>query len=138
VSILGRFAVALGTGLLAAGLAAAAGLGGESIRTIEIDIRYSHFEPSMLTVPAGVPIRFVLINGDPIDHEWIVGDEAVHARHRTGTEPAHGARPTEQSVGAGHRIETIVTFAQPGVLTYVCHLPGHEAYGMVGTLTVIR
>ena len=29
-----------------------------------------------------------------------------------------------------------MTFATPGTLTYVCHLPGHEAYGMTGTLVV--
>ena len=28
------------------------------------------------------------------------------------------------------------TFTTPGTLTYVCHLPGHEAYGMTGTLIV--
>ena len=104
---------------------------------VEISIHYSHFQPSAISVPAGRPVTFVIDNTDPIDHEWIVGDEAVHARHRTGTEPTHGARPTEQSIAPGGRVETIVTFAEPGVLTYVCHLPGHEAYGMVGTLTVV-
>jgi len=24
----------------------------------------------------------------------------------------------------------------PGTYRYICHLPGHEAYGMVGTLVV--
>ena len=123
----------------AAGLGAAGfgrGSAGQTVRTIEIDIRYSQFAQVSLRVPAGVPIRFVLVNLDPIDHEWIVGDEAVHVRHRTGTEPTHGARPTEQSIGAGERVETVVTFAGPGTLTYICHLPGHEAYGMVGTLVV--
>ena len=46
-------------------------------------------------MPAGVPVTFVLVNEDPIEHEWIVGDEASHARHRTGTEAHHGARPNE-------------------------------------------
>jgi uncharacterized cupredoxin-like copper-binding protein len=85
-----------------------------------------------------VPVRFVLVNHDPIDHEWIVGDEQVHAAHRTGTEPTHGARPTEQTIDAGRRLETVVTFDQPGQLTFICHLPGHEAYGMTGTVVVMR
>ena len=42
---------------------------------------------------AGVPITITLVNADPIDHEWLVGDEAFHERHRTGTEPHHGDRP---------------------------------------------
>jgi uncharacterized cupredoxin-like copper-binding protein len=105
-------------------------------RTVTIDIRYSHFQPAAISVPAGVPITFVLRNDDPIDHEWIVGDEATHARHRTGTEPHHGARPTEQSIAALSSVRTTVTFATPGTYRYICHLPGHEAYGMVGVVTV--
>ena len=80
--------------------------------------------------------RFVIRNLDPIDHEWIVGDAATHERHRTGTEPVHASRPTEISIPAGQSRETTVTFNQPGTYLYICHLPGHEAYGMVGTLVV--
>ncbi len=126
-ALAGLMAVAIGTGR---------GAAETSDRTIEIDIHYSHFEPARLTVPVGVPIRFLLVNTDAIDHEWIVGDAAVHEHHRAGTEPSHGARPTEQSIGAGENVETVVTFETPGMLTYVCHLPGHEAYGMVGTIVV--
>ena len=84
----------------------------------------------------GTAITVVLRNDDPIDHEWIVGDAAVHARHRTGTEPVHASRPTEVSIPAGSTRETTVRFDAPGTYLYICHLPGHEAYGMVGTLVV--
>jgi uncharacterized cupredoxin-like copper-binding protein len=104
---------------------------------VEITIHYSHFDPSAVTVPVGRPVTFVITNTDPIDHEWIVGDAAIHERHRTGTEPYHNARPTEVSIGAGRTIRTTITFPAPrGDLTYVCHLPGHEAYGMTGVLVV--
>src|SRR4029077_3164032 len=103
---------------------------------IEIDIHYSHYVQSAITVPAGRAVTFVLRNEDPIDHEWIVGDAALHARHRTGTEERHDARPTEVTIDALTTRETTVTFASPTTLTFVCHLPGHEAFGMVGTLTV--
>jgi uncharacterized cupredoxin-like copper-binding protein len=103
---------------------------------VHIDIHYSHYEPSALSVPVGVPVRFVIRNLDPIDHEWIVGDAVVHAVHRTGTETHHGARPTEVSIAALQTIETVVTFPASGTLQYICHLPGHEAYGMVGTLVI--
>lgn len=105
-------------------------------RTVTIAMRYSHFLPASVEVPAGVPITFILDNEDPIGHEWIVGDELTHRRHRTGTEPHHGERATEQSVAALSAVRTTVTFAKPGTYRYVCHLPGHEAYGMVGVLTV--
>ena len=103
---------------------------------IEIDIHYSHYVQSAITVPAGRAVTFVLRNEDPIDHEWIVGDAALHERHRTGTEERHDARPTEVTIDAQTTRETTVTFASPATLTFVCHLPGHEAFGMVGTLTV--
>jgi uncharacterized cupredoxin-like copper-binding protein len=136
---LDRAVAALGLGLAAAlGAAAVAGAVGRSTEplVVEIDIHYSHFSPDAITVPAGRPITFVIVNNDPIDHEWIVGDAALHERHRTGTEPVHNARPTEISIDALHERRTTVTFASPATLTFVCHLPGHEAYGMVGTLVV--
>jgi uncharacterized cupredoxin-like copper-binding protein len=121
--------------LLLAGLAAGC-TSATSPRRVEIHIHYSHFDPSALTVPRGVAITFVLINEDPIDHEWLIGDAAFHERHRHGTEAHHGARPDEVSIAALSTEETTLTFANPGPILYICHFPGHEAYGMVGTLTV--
>ncbi len=130
---------------LVGGIALALGLAGMAVAwasvpagpvTVEIPIRFSQFERDEVTVPAGVAVTFVLRNGDPIEHEWIVGDAAVHDRHRTGTEPAHASRPTEVSVAAGTSAVTTVTFTRPGTYLFICHLPGHEAYGMVGRLRV--
>ena len=100
--------------------------------TIDVNIHYSHFQPSSLTVPAGRPVTFLIHNSDPIDHEWIVGDAALHERHRTGTEPYHNSRPTEVSIDAGTTRVTTITFDRPTTLTYVCHLPGHEALAWSG------
>ena len=104
--------------------------------SIEIVIRHSKFEPSRIAVPVGVPITITLRNTDPIDHEWIVGDEAVHAVHRTGTELLHPDRPTEVVVPATESRTTVVTFEATGSLQFICHLPAHEAYGMFGTVTI--
>lgn len=106
-----------------------------SSRTVEVVLRHSHFEPARIDVPAGAPVTFVLKNLDPIDHEWMIGDEAFHQRHRTGTEAVHETRPNEVTVPALSERRTTLTFAVPVTLTYVCHLPGHEKYGMVGQLT---
>lgn len=122
---------------LLAASTSAAGCAGGGDEMIEIDVHYSHFEPAAITVAAGEPIRFMLKNEDFIDHEWIVGDEALHARHQTGTEPSHGDRPTEQTLPANGTVRTTVTFETAGTFKYICHLPGHEAYGMVGTITVL-
>ncbi|HET6380864.1 MAG TPA: cupredoxin domain-containing protein [candidate division Zixibacteria bacterium] len=104
---------------------------------VEIRVHYSRFEPSTVTVPRGVPVTFVLVNTDPIDHEWLIGDAAFHQRHRTGTEAVHEERPNELTLPALHAVQTTLTFDEPGELAFICHLPGHEAYGMVGTLTVL-
>ena len=99
--------------------------------------RFSRFEPGTLTVRAGEAITFTLRNDDPIAHEWIVGTEDVHARHRTGTEPYHDSVPNEVTVPALSSRRTTLTFDEPGDYSFICHLPGHEAYGMSGTLRVV-
>ena len=60
----------------------------------------------------------------------------VHELHRTGTEAHHGARPTEMSIPALATVTTTVSFPDASSQQYICHLPGHEAYGMVGPLTI--
>lgn len=121
--------------LLGAAVVAGCGPSAEAER-VEILIHYSHFSPAEVTVPHGVPVTFVLVNQDPIDHEWLIGDDAFHARHRTGTEPAHGERPDEVSVSALSSAQTQLTFDEPGDVVFICHFPGHEAYGMVGVVHV--
>ncbi|MDO8485820.1 MAG: plastocyanin/azurin family copper-binding protein [Candidatus Limnocylindrales bacterium] len=133
LALVGGLALALGLAGIAAAWADAPGSGPV---TVEIPIRYSHYERNEVAIRAGVPVTFVLRNGDPIDHEWIVGEAAVHERHRSGTEPVHASSPTEVTVAAGTSAVTTVTFTKPGMYLYICHLPGHEAYGMVGTLRV--
>lgn len=101
-----------------------------------VGISYSRFTLESITAEAGEPIEIVLRNDDPIEHEWIVGPAGVHERHRTGTEPFHDDRPTEVTIPALSSRTTTVTFDEPGEYAYICHLPGHEAYGMVGTIYV--
>ena len=105
---------------------------------VTIEIRYSHFNPSAITVPVGVPVTITLINDEPIDHEWIIGDDAVQQKHRTGTELLHPVRPTEQVIPALSTRVTTITFDAPVQWKYICQLPGHEAYGMVGVATIVR
>ena len=134
-----RTAIGLGLGLAIAaltGIAASVVARSQDPIEIPITIHYSHFEPALVSVPAGRPVTFVITNTDPIDHEWIVGDAATHERHRTGTEPVHAARPTEISIAANSVRRTTVTFDASGSEDYICHLPGHEAYGMVGTVVI--
>ena len=130
-------AVGLGLGIaLLTGILAGVVARSNDPIVVEITIHYSHYEPAAIRVPLGRPVTFVITNTDPIDHEWIVGDAALHQRHRAGTEPVHNVRPTEITIPALSERRTTVTFAAPGALQFICHLPGHEAYGMVGTVTI--
>jgi uncharacterized cupredoxin-like copper-binding protein len=105
--------------------------------TIRITIHYSRFEPADLAVEPGETIRFVIVNTDPIDHEFILGDERVQLVHEEGTEAHHASRPGEVSVPAGKTVVTTFTFPKTsGALTFGCHLPGHYDFGMRGSVTI--
>ena len=104
--------------------------------TVPVDIKYSRFEPDEFRFKAGQEVTFVIFNDDPIDHEFILGDQAVQDGHELGTEAHHGSIPTEVSVPAGATVETTITFDRPGELIIGCHLPGHYAYGMKAIVTV--
>jgi uncharacterized cupredoxin-like copper-binding protein len=133
---LGLVLVAVGVAALAAAWSGGPARGGAST-SATISIHFSRFSTSEVVATAGVPITISLVNTDPIDHEWLVGDAAFHERHRTGTEAHHGARPTEVSLAPGASTRTTVMFDRPGEYLFICHLPGHEAYGMVGVLRVL-
>ncbi len=108
----------------------------DETQTVAVTVRHSRFVPARFTFPRGTTVRFVITNTDPIDHEFILGDEALQNRHETGSEAAHGAVPGEVSVPAGGTGETIYTLSRPGVLLIGCHAPGHYAYGMRGWVRV--
>jgi uncharacterized cupredoxin-like copper-binding protein len=129
-SVRGRAVVAL---LLVAAAAAGCAPGSQ---TVTITIHHSGFDITEATVQRGVSITFILVNEDPIDHEWLIGDDAFHQAHRSGTHEAHDEIPAEVSIPALSSRRTTITFSEAGQLAYICHLPGHEAYGMVGLLTV--
>jgi len=117
----------------ASGAAAARPTGG----TVRLTIHYSRFDPGSIAVSPGETIRFVIINTDPIDHEFILGDDRVQQVHEEGTEAYHPPRPGEVSVPAGSTVVTTYTFpAERTDLTFGCHLPGHYGFGMRGAITI--
>ena len=136
-------ALALLTGAAVAAVAswpAASRAGGGATRTVVVTMHHSRFEPSVVRVGPGERVRFVLRNTDPIDHEFILGDESVQRRHEQGRERHHhGDVPGERSVAAGQ--EAATTYVFPATLAgqaleFACHLPGHYAYGMHGRARV--
>ena len=90
------------------------------------------------TVPAGVPVTFVVMNAGAIDHEFYVGDEAAQAEHEEEM-MAGGMRHDEPdgiSVKPGETKELIHTFEAPGEMLAGCHEPGHYTAGMKAAITV--
>jgi uncharacterized cupredoxin-like copper-binding protein len=118
-------------------LALASGCSGPAAEAVRIEVRFSRFQRESVTVVAGSPVTFTLRNHDPIEHEWIVGAAEVHERHRTGTEPYHDQVPEEVTLPAFATRTTTVVFEEPGEYEFICHLPGHEAYGMKGVVKVL-
>lgn len=105
--------------------------------TVELVIEHSRFETDAIRVQEGTTVRFVVVNGDPIRHELIVGPPEVHRRHEDGTEAAHTPRPGEVTVDALDSAVTTYVFDEPGHIEFACHLPGHVDYGMVGAVEVV-
>jgi uncharacterized cupredoxin-like copper-binding protein len=139
----GRALIAVATvagAALAGGLVWAVTPGGASgVATVRITAHHSRFEPDRITVKPGSTVRFVVHNGDPIDHEFIIGPPEVHELHERGTPHVHtGIVPGEITVPAGATLQTTWTFGPAGspAVAYGCHLAGHWAYGMHGLATV--
>ncbi len=109
-----------------------------------IEIRMTdelRFEPAEVKVLVGETVTFKVTNSGQILHDFTLGDEETQADHEA--EMAAGGMP-----GIGHDDPNVLTLepGQTGELTwrftaqatilYGCHLPGHYAAGMVGTLTI--
>jgi uncharacterized cupredoxin-like copper-binding protein len=105
--------------------------------TIEVGMEMSAFDLGTVRVREGTLVEFVVRNDDPIDHELVIGDAEVHRAHATGEERRHPPVPGEVSVAPGDTALTFFEFTEPGNVVYACHLPGHVAYGMQGTIEVV-
>ena len=137
-------ALAVGAALVTAGTGyavAASGTEQEALGpglvTVEVGIDKSRFDIGALRVTEGTTVEFVVRNDDPIDHELIVGTPEVHRAHAAGEELSHPPVPGEVSVAPGQVASTFYEFTDAGSIAYACHLPGHVAYGMQGTIEVV-
>ena len=112
---------------------------GPGVVTVEVTTHYSKYSEVLddLEVYEGTLVRFVVTNDDPIHHELIVGDAAVHAAHEQGHEARHPPVPGELSLDPGETGLTTYMFDTPGKVRFACHLPRHFSYGMWGDITVV-
>ena len=76
----------------------------------------------------------------PLDHDFILGDDAVQRRHEqagnattTARSPASASWPPP---GCVHHTYAFPAALDGRVLEFACHRPRHYAYGMHGTVRV--
>ena len=123
----------------------------EAPRPVNVILRDYRFAPTPLVLVRGETVRFELINGGLVPHEFVLGDASVQrawaGAHAAATPPVPFATAPPASVPpdiAGTRVllgsgaAASLDFRVPvdGVLELVCHLPGHVAEGMVGTVVL--
>jgi uncharacterized cupredoxin-like copper-binding protein len=112
------------------------------------------YRPSTIIVRAGRPVTFTVANTGRLPHEFILGDRATQLDHErqmrlAPTAGAHthahspgAAGPTAEAAGAltvlpGQTGRLSWTFEEPGMVLYGCHVVGHWAAGMKGTIVVL-
>jgi uncharacterized cupredoxin-like copper-binding protein len=96
-------------------------------------------EPASMTVPAGVPVTFVVTNSGVTDHEFYLGDEEAQAAHEKEMAEMGGMGHDEPEgivVKPGETKELTYTFAEAGQTLAGCHVVGHYGGGMKATIDV--
>ncbi len=101
------------------------------------------FEPAALTVRAGETVQFQVTNSGALDHEFVLGDEHMQMQHEQemrgqGGMPGmqHGASSAVDVPPGQTRTLTFTFPATSGTYLYGCHVSGHYAAGMRGTVTI--
>ena len=96
-------------------------------------------EPSAMTVPARVPVTFVVTNSGATDHEFYLGDGAAQGEHESEMAELGGMthdEPQGISVEPGETKELVYTFPEPGETLAGCHVAGHYGGGMKATIII--
>jgi uncharacterized cupredoxin-like copper-binding protein len=111
------------------------------------------YQPASIMVRAGHPVTFAVHNAGKLPHEFILGDRATQLDHErqmqapseAGHTHTHMHDPAAASpsgagsltVPPGQTRRLTRTFDEPGIVLYGCHVLGHWAAGMKGTVVVL-
>ena len=114
------------------------------------------YRPSSVVVRAGHRVTFAVTNAGRLPHEFILGDRAtqldherqmqampadgdhmMHAHAHGSADHATGGAAGGLTVPPGQTRRLTWTFHDPGVILYGCHVLGHWAAGMKGTIVVL-
>lgn len=137
-----RFALAALLGLVAACSTGSSASTAPSPAPTRLEITLTdtlRIEPATMTVPAGVPVTFVVTNTGVIDHEFYLGDEQAQTEHEQEMQSMGGMmhdEPEGIALDPGETKELTFTFASPGGTLAGCHVAGHYPGGMRAAITV--
>jgi uncharacterized cupredoxin-like copper-binding protein len=113
------------------------------------------YQPSAIMVRAGHRVTFDVTNAGKLPHEFILGDRAAQLEHEREMRAATGGDMDMQAhthlhgsdapaggtggltVPPGQTRRLTWTFDKPGIVLYGCHVLGHWAAGMRGTIVVL-
>ena len=110
------------------------------------------YRPSAIMVRAGHRVTFEVTNTGKLPHEFILGDRASQLDHERQMQAAPAGEDMDRhthmhmhmhmdagglSVPPGQTRRLTWTFDEPGIVLYGCHVLGHWAAGMRGTIVVL-
>jgi uncharacterized cupredoxin-like copper-binding protein len=118
-------------------------------RDVTVIMKDYVFTPTPVYLVPGETVRFIVINGGMLEHEFVLGDTTVQQAwadaDAAATPPGllASAPPASVPVGTGG-IRLLLNPGQQATAVYdvpvgeqlqlVCHLPGHVERGMVGSV----
>jgi uncharacterized cupredoxin-like copper-binding protein len=118
-------------------------------RDVIVIMRDYRFDPTPVVLVPGETVRFTIFNAGLIEHDFVIGDEAVqrawHAADAAATPPSVLATAPPASVPPGTGgLRVLLGSGQQSVVEYevptgqalalLCHIPGHIERGMVGAV----
>jgi uncharacterized cupredoxin-like copper-binding protein len=124
---------------------------GAPVRVLMND--HFRYRPSSIMVRAGQRITFAVTNTGKLSHEFILGDRAAQLDHEREMQAGGDGMDMDMDAhmhmeGSGHADAGLTvppgqtrrlswTFDKPGIVLYGCHVLGHWAAGMRGTIVVV-
>jgi uncharacterized cupredoxin-like copper-binding protein len=115
------------------------GSGSGSIRTVDVTMRDTMFDPPAVSVKDGETVTIVFHNEGKIRHDAFLGDEAAQAEHekKMGGDSMGGHHDDDAiSVAPGTSGSLTHIFKAGDMMLIGCHEPGHYAAGMKLTVAV--
>jgi len=97
------------------------------------------YTPDNLTIKRGEQVKFVIVNGGELKHEFILASEKDNLKHaelmKKYPEMEHDD-PNGKNLEPKAKSEILWRFSKAGTFEYSCLIPGHREAGMTGKITV--